>query len=245
MTARRIIPSPNIWHWPEIYEAENRAQDVDAAIPAELRRIEPWEGATIVDVGCGTGFHLPGFASSARRVVGIEPHEPMIGRARARVAGSSNVEVLAGHAEDIPLADSVADIVHARTAYFFGPGCGAGIAEAMRVLRPGGTLIVVDLDVSASPYGDWMRADIPKYDCAAVEDYFDAQGFALRRVDTRWRFEDRRTLRSVLGIEFTRRTAARAARSVHGLEFEVRYRVHWRVKPRGLEAGRFVPPRSL
>lgn len=244
MTDRRTIPSPNIWHWPEIYEAENRAQDVDGAIPAELRRIAPWDGATIVDVGCGTGFHLPGFAASARRVVGIEPYEPMVRRALVRVSGSSNVEVLTGHAEEIPLEDSVADIVHARTAYFFGPGCGAGITEAMRVLRPGGTLIVVDLDVSASPYGHWMRADLPKYNCAAVEGFFDAQGFALRRVDTRWRFEDRQTLRSVLGIEFTRRTAERAARSVPNLEFGVRYRVHWRAKPSGLETSR-LGPRSL
>ncbi len=231
----RSIPSPNIWHWPEVYESENRAQDVDGRIPAELQRIAPWDGRTIVDVGCGTGFHLPMFASRAHRVVGVEPHGPLVDAARIRVAGLANVEVVSGSAEALPLDDDSVDIVHARTAYFFGPGCGRGVSEAMRVLRPGGTLVVVDLDVGASPYGDWMRADLPNYDCAAVESFFAAQGFDLTRVDTRWEFADRATLDAVLGIEFTARTAARAARSIPGLSIDVRYRVHSRPKPIGLE----------
>ena len=237
MSDPRAIPSPNIWRWPEVYEAENRAQDVDGAIPAALQRISAWDG-TVVDVGCGSGFHLPVFAETALRVVGVEPHEPLRALARERVRGLGHVEVLAGHAEALPIGDGEVDIVHARTAYFFGAGCGPGVIEAMRVLRPGGTLIVVDLDVSASPYGDWMRADLPGYDCAAVERFFGAQGFAMERIDTRWCFDDRRTLRAVLGIEFTRRTAARAARSLTGLEIDVRYQVHWRHKPTGLDLPR-------
>lgn len=235
MSDPRTIPSPNIWHWPRVYEAENRAQDPDGRIARVLRTIAPLQNKTIVDVGCGTGFHLPEFAVEAERVIGVEPHEPLRRDARRRVAELDNVEVLAGHAESLPLPNESVDVVHARTAYFFGVGCGPGIAEAMRVLRPGGSLIVVDLDVSASPYGDWMRSDLPKYNCEAVESFFEAQGFDLERVDTRWSFPDRLTLRSVLGIEFTERTAARAARSIPGLDIDVRYRVHWRRRPRGLE----------
>ncbi|MGA9872044.1 MAG: class I SAM-dependent methyltransferase [Rhodococcus sp. (in: high G+C Gram-positive bacteria)] len=235
MSTPRTIPSPNIWHWPDVYEAENRAQDIEGRIPAALRRIASWDGVTLVDVGCGTGFHLPEFASSAARVVGVEPHEPLAALARARTAALPNVEVAIGHAESIPLPSDSVDVVHARTAYFFGSGSGPGITEAMRVLRPGGTLVVVDLDVSASPYGQWMHADLPKYDCASVEAFFAAQGFDMERVDTVWEFPDRRTLRAVLRIEFTSRTAARAARSVPGLQIDVRYRVHWRRKPAGLE----------
>lgn len=235
MNRPHTIPSPNIWNWPRMYEAENRAQDVDGRIPQVVRRIAPWEGATIVDVGCGTGFHLPEFAAAAARVIGVEPYEPLLTAARKRVESASNVELVVGHAESLPLPSASVDIVHARTAYFFGAGSGPGITEAMRVLRPGGSLVVVDLDVSASPYGDWMRADLPKYDCAAVEAFFDAQGFDLERVDTRWQFDSRETLRAVLGIEFTADTAARAAKSIPGLGFDVRYRVHWRRKPVGFE----------
>ncbi|MDJ0391906.1 class I SAM-dependent methyltransferase [Rhodococcus sp. G-MC3] len=235
MTDARTIPSPNIWHWPRLYEAENDAQDVDGRIPTALNRIAPWHGRTIVDVGCGTGYHLPTFAAKAAQVVGVEPHAPLVRAARRRTATLANVDVRPGHAESLPLEDSSVNIVHARTAYFFGVGCGPGITEAMRVLEPGGILMVVDLDVSASPYGDWMRSDLPQYDCAAVEAFFSAQGFDLERVETVWRFGSRRILRDVLGIEFTERTAARAARSIPGLDIDVRYRIHWRRKPTGLE----------
>ncbi|GAA4476250.1 class I SAM-dependent methyltransferase [Rhodococcus olei] len=228
------IPSPNIWHWPEIYEVENRAQDVDGVVFAALRRLADWTGRDVLDVGCGTGFHLPEFARDARTVTGVEPHPPLVAAARERVAGLGGVRVLAGSAEKLPVPDRSVDVVHARTAYFFGPGCGPGITEAMRVLRPGGLLAVVDLDATASPYGDWMRADLPHYDPATVEAFFDAQGFDLTRVLTRWEFQDRRALRTVLGIEFTERTAERAFTQVAGLSLSVGYRIHTRRAASGL-----------
>lgn len=230
-----VIPSPNIWKWPHLYEIENRAQDVDGTMFDAIRSVVDWTDRTVVDVGCGTGFHLPVFAADAARVVGVEPHEPSVRQALARVADSRNVDVLVGRADQVPLESGSADLMHARTAYFFGPGCGPGITEAMRVLRPGGALVVVDLDATAGPYGDWMRADLPHYDPAAVEAFFEAQGFTLDRVDTRWLFPDRAALRAVLGIEFTPRVARRAFASTPGIALDVRYRMHVRIKPTGLE----------
>ncbi|MFI8567252.1 class I SAM-dependent methyltransferase [Rhodococcus sp. NPDC078407] len=231
-----VIPSPNIWHWPHLYEAENRAQDADGALFAAIGSGVDWTAKIVVDVGCGTGFHLPVFAADARCVIGVEPHEPLVSAARARVEALGNVEVRTGRADSLPVDTGSVDLVHARTAYFFGPGCGPGIHEAMRVLKPGGALVVVDLDATAAPYGNWMRADLPHYAPAAVEAFFDAQGFDLRRVDTRWTFPDRRTLRDVLGIEFSPRVARAAARQVDGLTLNVRYRIHTRYKPTGVES---------
>jgi hypothetical protein len=79
-----------------------------------------------------------------------------------------------------------------------------------------------------------MRADLPRYDPATVESFFAAQGFVMRRVRTRWEFEDREALRAVLGIEFTARTAARAFVETPGLGLEVGYRIHTRSAPTGL-----------
>ncbi|MBO0848020.1 MAG: class I SAM-dependent methyltransferase [Pseudonocardia sp.] len=230
------VPSPNIWHWPEVYERENRAQDTGGAIWSALRELAGWAGADVVDVGCGDGFHLPMFARGARTVVGVEPHPPLVRRARRRVAELPNVRVLEAGAERLPLEDASVDLVHARTAYFFGPGCEPGLTEADRVLRPGGVLAVVDLDATRAPYGDWMRADLPRYDPAEVERFFDRQGFALRRVDTRWRFPDRDSLEAVLAIEFSAPVARRAIAATQGLTFPVGYRMHTRRKPRGLIA---------
>ncbi|MFC4603053.1 class I SAM-dependent methyltransferase [Rhodococcus kronopolitis] len=229
------IPSPNIWHWPEIYEVENRAQDADGAVFAALRDVADWSDRDVLDLGCGTGFHLQTFAETARSVTGVEPHPPLVARARDRVrVVTPPITVLAGSAERIPLPDDSVDVVHARTAYFFGPGCGAGIVESMRVLRPGGVLAVVDLDATVGGYGDWMRADLLHYDPARVEAFFDAQGFDLVRVRTRWEFDSREAMRSVLGIEFTERTAERAFAQTPGLALEVGYRIHTRRAPVGL-----------
>ena len=230
-----VIPSPNIWHWPHVYEAENRAQDVDGALFEAIRSVADWTSKTVVDIGCGSGFHLPIFAAAAERVIGIEPHEPLAAAARTRVAGLSNVDVRAAQADSLPMGDGTVDLVHARTAYFFGPGCGPGITEAMRVLVPGCALVVIDLDATASPYGDWMRADLPHYDPAAVEAFFSVQGFDITRVDTRWSFPNRAVLREVLAIEFGPRVARDAIRAVEGVSFDVRYRVHVRRKPTGIE----------
>lgn len=233
---RRVdaLPSPNIWRWPEVYDIENRAQDVDGLVWRVLREQCDWTGRDVVDVGCGDGFHLPVFAETAGSVTGVEPHVPLVTRARARVAAHANVRVLAGGAERLPLPDGCADVVHARTAYFFGRGAEPGIAEADRVLRRGGAIAIVDLDATCPPYGDWMRADLPDYDAHDVERFFAEQGFDQTKVLTRWRFERRADLESVLHIEFSARTAGRAIVATPGLSIAVGYRVHVRRKPAGL-----------
>ncbi|WP_219413291.1 class I SAM-dependent methyltransferase [Pseudonocardia nigra] len=222
------IPSPNIWNWPEVYERENAAQDADGAIWRVLREQVPWAGADVLDVGCGDGFHLPVFAAEAASVTGVEPYAPLVERARRRVGGAARV--LQAGAAALPLPDASVDLVHARTAYFFGPGCEPGLAEAERVLRPGGAIAIVDLDATVGPYGTWMRADIQRYDPARVERFFERAGFALRRVATVWRFPDRATLEAVLRIEFSPEVADRAIAETAGGTLPVGYRVHVRSK---------------
>ncbi|MDQ2722742.1 MAG: class I SAM-dependent methyltransferase, partial [Actinomycetota bacterium] len=197
-----MIPSPNLWRWPAMYEAENKAQDADGALAQTVREVADWGDRDVLDIGCGAGFHLPMFAADARSVLGVEPHPALLALARRRVRNLSATTVQLGSAQSLPLSDNSVDLAHARTAYFFGPGCEPGLAEVSRVLRPGGALVLVDLDASRSPYGAWMRADLPEYRSSLVEQFFAAHGFATRRVDTLWRFENRDMLRDVLGIEF-------------------------------------------
>lgn len=231
-----VLASPNIWNWPEIYERENQAVDPDGTLWAMLAVHAGWTGADVLDIGCGDGFHLPRFAERARTVVGVEPHRPLVVRARRRVRELSNVQVLAGRAQRLPLPDGSVDLAHARLAYFFGPGCERGLAEARRVLRPGGMLAVIDLDGTHAPYGHWLCAAAPRYRPAEVEAFFAAQGFDCRRVDTVWRFRERADLEAALRIEFTPEVAARAIAQTPGLTIPVRYRLHLRrVPPTGLD----------
>lgn len=219
---RGVIRSPNIWDHPDIYELENRAVDPDGVIERALRRITPLDGTTLLDVGCGDGFHLPRLAASGARVIGLEPHLPLLARARHRGP------VLGASAEAMPLADGVVDVVHARWAYFFGAGSERGLAEVVRVLRPGGTAYVIDHDVTRTRFGSWFRAAYPAYDPLGVERFWRRQGFARERLTVRWAFERRSDLEEVVRIEFPPRAADAILTSQAGLEFEAGVNLWWR-----------------
>ena len=94
--------------------------------------------------------------------------------------------------------------------------------------------MIVDLDVRQRPYGDWMRADLPRYDSVEVDEFFACEGFTSRAVETVWRFESRDDLEAVLRIEFSAKVAHRALAEVTGLSVPVGYRVLHRDKPTGL-----------
>src|SRR5665648_115820 len=89
MNVMPVIPSPNIWANPDVYEVENRGIDPDGLIEAAMAGIHDWTGQRVLDVGCGTGFHLSRFAQTASSVVGVEPHQPLAALARQRVADLS------------------------------------------------------------------------------------------------------------------------------------------------------------
>jgi ubiquinone/menaquinone biosynthesis C-methylase UbiE len=202
-----IIPSPNIWQDPEIYELENRGVDPDGLIEAAIRRIRAWTHAHVLDLGCGTGFHLPRFAAEAARVTGIEPHPPLIRLARQRVEGlrtaaGAAVQLRRGRAQALPVPDASVDLAHARWSYFFGPGCEPGLAELARVIRRGGVAVVIDNDATRSTFGGWFRRGLPEYDPAEVERFWSSQGFHREPLEIRWQHPDRRTFEAVVRIEF-------------------------------------------
>jgi SAM-dependent methyltransferase len=164
--------------------------------------VADWTGRDVLDVGCGSGFHLPRFALTASTVVGVEPHPDLVALARRRTRSLGNVAVHEGTAQALPLADASVDVVHARWAYFFGPGCEPGLAELARVLRPGGTAFVIDNDATRSTFGSWFRRSLPHHDPLAVERFWARQGWTREQIDTRWAFDSRATFESVVQIEF-------------------------------------------
>ena len=126
------VASPNIWKHTATYEIENRAVDPDGRLWSALEQCASWEGRVVLDLGCGTGFHLPAFAATASTVVGVEPHPDLLALAARRTRDLSNVTLLPGTAQAVPLPDASVDVVHVRWAYFFGPGCEPGLAEIER-----------------------------------------------------------------------------------------------------------------
>jgi SAM-dependent methyltransferase len=226
--ARGAVRSPNIWQRPDVYEVENRAVDPDGRLTTALRGIRDWAGANVLDIGCGTGFHLPAFAATAARVVGVEPHPGLAAAARRRCGGLSNAGVRVGAAQDLPLPSHRVDVAHARWAYFFGPGCEPGLRELARVMRRGGVSYVVDNDATRSTFGRWFRTAYPSYDAAAVERFWSGRGWHRRQVDMGWRFESRADIEAVLRIELPPAHAERALAEHPGLEVDYAVNVWWR-----------------
>jgi ubiquinone/menaquinone biosynthesis C-methylase UbiE len=196
--------APNQGARPDLYELENEALDPDGLVLAAMRELAPWAGRTLVDLGCGSGYWLTGYAAEAAAVIGVEPDPALVPLAAAR---DPRVRVLPGSAEHLPLGDASADVVHARFAYFWAPHCAAGLAEVRRVLKPGGALVVVDNDHRAGEFAGLLRAAAEAGqgygDNADVTDAWWADRGATRtEVMSRWQFRTREDFEAVLRLEF-------------------------------------------
>jgi SAM-dependent methyltransferase len=200
-------PAPNQGGHVHLYEAENRAFDPDGHVLAAMRARAPWAGRALLDLGCGSGYWLARYAGEAAAVTGVEPDPRLLPLAAAR---DPRARVLRGSAEHIPLGDQSVDVVHARFAYFFPPGCEAGLAEVMRVLRPGGALVVVGNDLRAGEFAELLRAAAGMMMVAggpATDAWWAARGAERATVRSRWQFASRAEFEAVLRMEFPLRVA--------------------------------------
>ncbi len=232
------VPSPNIWDHPETYEIENRSVDRDGVIERAIGVVlgvapaegpaPGWAGRDVLDLGCGTGFHLPRWAAAARHVYGVEPHPGLAAVAARRTARLGNVTVLTGTAQQVPLPPASVDVAQARWAYFFGPGCEPGLRELDRVLRRGGTGLVVDNDASRSTFGSWFRRGFPAVDPDEVERFWSVHGWHRVPLDVEWRFRTRAELESVVRIELPGPVAEEALAGHQGTVVDYAVNLWWR-----------------
>ncbi len=167
-------------------------------------RLAAWAGRTVLDIGCGTGYHLPRFAEQAAQVLGVEPHPPSLERAQRRVRGIAGASALRGSAEQLPVEAASVDVAHARFAYFWGPGAEPGLRELERVMRPGGVAFVIDNDWTWGQFSEWLQRSpwAQTHDVEETEDFWLEHGFTTQPLHSAWRFERRSDLERVIEIEF-------------------------------------------
>ena len=100
----------------------------------------------VLDLGCGAGHTALAFAPRVAEVVAVDLAEAMLveGRRLARERGTLNVEFRLGDVEQLALPDSSFDVVTSRFSAHHYPSPEKALAEVVRVLRPGGSFLLVD-----------------------------------------------------------------------------------------------------
>jgi ArsR family transcriptional regulator len=110
---------------------------------AVLGLIDP--ALVVGDLGCGTGTLTETVAPHVRRVIAVDSSPEMLDAARARLSEASNVEVRQGDLEALPIGSGELDAAMLSLVLHYSPDPSRALGEVARVLRPGGRLLVVDM----------------------------------------------------------------------------------------------------
>ena len=140
----------------------------------------------LLDIGTGTGRMLELFAPKARSAIGIDRSSEMLRLARVKLeeAGISGASLRQGDMYALPLADHSADSIILHQVLHYAQQPGAAIAEAARVLAPGGRLLVID-------FAQHDRAELKEQDAHlrlgfaddAMRGWFGGAGLELDRIE--------------------------------------------------------------
>ncbi len=125
-----------------------------------------------LDVGCGEGRFCRLLRGRGIDAVGLEPTPALLAAARARDAGGTYVEAVA---EDMPFGDASFDLVVSYLTLIDIPDLHAAIAEMARVLAPGGTLLIANLNGfnTACADRDWVLDKDGRRKHFPVDQYLD------------------------------------------------------------------------
>ena len=145
------------YRWDERVEAWEKVAASDAFLEIRDRIVEladPRQDDLCVDLGAGTGLLTLALAPRVQELVAVDISERMLERLddTAAADGVDNVEPLVADLRRLPLEDESATLVVSNYAFHHldDPGKELALAEARRILRPGGRLVIGDMMFSLS-----------------------------------------------------------------------------------------------
>jgi ubiquinone/menaquinone biosynthesis C-methylase UbiE len=193
--------------WDQIRSLHVAESEVERAID---RALGPRPLGELVDIGTGTGRMIELFGPRAAHAIGIDRSSDMLRVARVKLEAAGIASSLRqGDMYALPLADRVADniVIHQVLHYAHSPA--SAIAEAARVLGPGGTLLVVDFAAHEREELRVRDAHIRLgFEDETMAGWFNAAGLTLDHVEHLEGGELTVTLwRGVKGAERQRRAA--------------------------------------
>jgi SAM-dependent methyltransferase len=144
--------------------------------PVLLPRALALKPKTVLDVGCGEGRFCRMLAEHGVEVTGIDPTPSFITHARERDPAG---RYLQASAEALPLDDSSFDLVVSYLSLIDIPDVAAAIAEMTRVLKPGGALLIANLNSFSTACADqgWVRTALRELVHYPVDHYLEEREF--------------------------------------------------------------------
>jgi ubiquinone/menaquinone biosynthesis C-methylase UbiE len=147
---RRVDQTSDPEFYVQLLDEAGRLDSIQSCKREMLALLDAQRGHRILDVGCGTGEDVMALArlvGSEGLVTGVDKSETMIEEAKKRSAGASlPVEWRLGDADYLDFADDTFDSCRAERVFVYIEDPARLLAEMIRVTRPGGRVVVCDVD---------------------------------------------------------------------------------------------------
>ena len=141
-------------------------------------------GDIAADIGCGSGFITEGLIRAGLHVIAVDQSEAMLAAMKRKFAGIAEVDYRCGEAEQLPVCDDAVDYVFANMCLHHVERPPMVIKEMARILKPGGTLVITDLDSHTSEFlRDEHRDRWLGFDRGDIRGWFTAAGLGRVAVD--------------------------------------------------------------